>query len=115
MDTTTFLSLLRQAVQVVFPQANLRVSIIRTTRLKARIELSKTEYVDVFFREETRRVDYALIVAGARIFGLDNLKEWHCHPLDDPNQHIPCPEPTPDEALEQIRQALQTTKGNASS
>lgn len=107
MDTVTFSLLLRQAAQVVFPQASVQVSIVRATRLKARIELSASKYVDVFFREETQRFDYALIVAGTRVFGLDNLKGWHCHPFENPNQHIPCAEPTPEEALKQIRHVLK--------
>lgn len=107
MDTLTFSLLLCQAAQTVFPQASVQVSIIRATRLKTRIELGASRYVDVFFREETQRIDYALIVAGTRVFGLDNLKGWHYHPLGDTDQHIPCPEPTPEEALKQIRQTLK--------
>jgi len=75
--------------------------------LKARIGLGKAKYVDVFFREETQRIDYALIVADTRVFGLDNLKGWHCHPFGNPDQHILCAEPTPEEALKQIRQVLK--------
>lgn len=107
MNVTTFSSLLRQAAQEVFPQASVRVSIIRATRLKARIELSEEKHVDVFFREETQRIDYALIVARTRVFGLDNLKGWHRHPLGNPDHHIPCPEPTPYEALKQIKEILE--------
>ncbi len=107
MDITTFSSLLCQAVQKVFPHATLNVSVIRSTRLKARIELSEERFVDVFFHEETQRTDYALIVARKRVFGLDNLRGWHRHSVENPSQHISCPEPTPQEAMKQIQEVLE--------
>lgn len=106
MDTVSFSSLLHQAAQQVFPKASIRISVTHTTRLKAKIELGEDKYVDVFFREETQRFDYALIVASNRVFGLDNLRGWHCHPFGKTDQHVPCAEPTPKEALEQIEEVL---------
>jgi len=106
MDAITFSSLLGEAAKELFPQARLQISITRITRLKARLNLSADRYVDIFFREETQRVDYALIVSGERVFGLDNLGGWHCHPFGATEQHIPCAEPTPEEALKRIKQVI---------
>ena len=101
-----------QAVQTaaanLFPHRPLQLTIIRATRLKARIDLGLDQFVDIFFWEETQRVDFALIVAGQRVFGLDNLGGWHEHPIHDPSQHIPCPEPTPEEALRRLREAANS-------
>jgi hypothetical protein len=40
------------------------------------------------------RTDVALILQQQRVFGFDNLKEWHFHPFENPLSHIPCDEPT---------------------
>lgn len=37
------------------------MTIIRATRLKTRIQLGSDQFVDIFFREETQRVDFALM------------------------------------------------------
>lgn len=103
MDAHTFIALLTQAVRTGFPDALVDMTIVRHTRLKTRIDLEKGCHVDIFFREETQRIDYALICGGTRLFGLDNLKGWHYHPLEEPSQHIPCAAPTPAQALAQIR------------
>lgn len=102
-----FLQALREATSELFPLAILTVSIVRFTRLKARIEIDAESFIDVFFREETQRVDFALIIAGKRLFGIDNLDGWHYHPLDEPTQHIPCPEPTMREALGRVKEAVE--------
>jgi hypothetical protein len=47
-------------------------------------------------------MDFALIRDGKRVFGYDNLKEWHCHPSDDPSRHIPCEKPPVDHIISEI-------------
>jgi hypothetical protein len=59
-------------------------------------------FADLYFREETGRTDYALIVSGRRRYGLDNLGGWHEHPLHDPATHVPIDPPSPDEALRKL-------------
>jgi hypothetical protein len=44
----------------------LRYEITRQTRVKARLEIDPSMLADFFFREETGRIDYALIVTGVR-------------------------------------------------
>lgn len=113
MDMHAFTALLIQAIRIVFPDALVDVTIVRHTRLKARIDLEKGCHVDIFFREETQRIDYALICGGTRLFGLDNLKGWHYHPLEEPSQHIPCAAPTPVQALAQIRDVYVQQEGDS--
>ena len=64
--------------------------------------------VALFFREETERVDYALIVNNERRYGLDNLGGWHEHPVLQPDIHLPVAAPTPEEALFSVRRAIET-------
>ena len=53
--------------QRYFPDAELRVEIVRFTRVTARIEITKDRFADLFFRDETQRMDYAWIVESARL------------------------------------------------
>jgi hypothetical protein len=108
ITTAEFSQAVQKAAANLFPHHLLQLTIIRATRMKARIHLGPDQFVDIFFREETQRVDFALIVAGQRVFGLDNLSGWHEHPVHDPSQHIPCPEPTPEEALRRLREAADS-------
>ncbi|HQI87730.1 MAG TPA: hypothetical protein PKV20_24440 [Anaerolineae bacterium] len=103
MDTRVFATLLTEAIRAVFPDVRVDMTIVRHTRLKTRVDLEKGCHVDIFFREETQRIDYTLICGDMRLFGLDNLKGWHYHPSAEPSQHVPCAAPTPMQALEQIR------------
>lgn len=92
------------AVQQHFPQARLDADVVRFTRVTVRVVIDEDRFADLFFREETERTDYALIVNGKRAFGLDNLGGWHEHPLNDPEGHVPCAEPTPAEAVRRLRE-----------
>jgi hypothetical protein len=40
---------------------------------------------------------------GRRIYGVDNLGGWHEHPLDRPEEHRPCAEPTLDSFLRVVQ------------
>lgn len=80
MKATQWLQAVRAATQKYFPDAGLHIQILRQTRVKVRIEISDDAFVDLFVREETERVDYALIVNNMRRYGLDNLGGWHEHP-----------------------------------
>lgn len=61
---------------------------------KASIRLQKNVFIAVRFNARNERMDFALIKNGKRIFGYDNLKEWHYHPFSDPSRHIPCGQPS---------------------
>ena len=111
MTVADFLQAVQDAAANLFPNHPLQLTVIRATRLKARIHLGSDQLVDIFFREETQRVDFALIIAGQRVFGLDNLGGWHEHPVHDPSQHIPCQELTPGEALRWLREAADSVIG----
>lgn len=52
--------------------------------LKIRIKLRENIFIDIYFNAENDRKDFALIYNNERIFGYDNLKEWHMHPCEEP-------------------------------
>ena len=98
-----FLDEVRRAAQSAFPKAAFDYTIVRLTHLSLRITINKETFVDVYFNEETQRTDYALIYKGERIYGVDNLKGWHCHPVQAVEQHLPCPEPSVQEVFEKMK------------
>ena len=40
------------------------------------------------FMEPGKRIDYTLIHEGKRVFGIDNLSYWHCHPFGKQSNHF---------------------------
>ena len=56
-------------------------------RLKARVVISQATFIDVFYGARKERIDFALIHEGRRVFGIDNLHYWHCHPFGRESTH----------------------------
>jgi hypothetical protein len=46
---------------------------------------------------------FGLIHNNQRIFGYDNLKEWHFHPYESPSEHILCDKPSIDKIISDIK------------
>jgi len=105
MEASEWLTAIEAARRLLFPGKPFRQAVTRGTRVKARIEIGPDMFADLFFREETGRIDYALIVWGQRRYGLDNLGGWHEHPLDNPDSHVPIAMPSPEEALRRLHAA----------
>ncbi len=55
-------------------------------------------------------MDFALVHNNQRIFGYDNLKQWHYHPFEDPNEHIICDKPAIDKIFSDIRNVCEKVK-----
>jgi hypothetical protein len=106
MLASEWLAAIQVAAERYFPGKALHFQVIRGTRVKVRIEIGEETFADLFFREETQRIDYTLIVANVRRYGMDNLAGWHEHPVSAPKAHIPIGEPTPDEALFRLKENL---------
>ncbi len=107
MNAAQWLQAVQASAQKHFPTARVQVQILRETRVKVRIEVSENLFIDLFFREETGRIDYSLIMGNARCYGLDNLGGWHEHPLFQADVHRPITEPTPEEAIVSVRRAVE--------
>ena len=102
-----FLDEVRTAARLAFSKAALDYTIVRLTHLSLRIIINEETFVDVYFNEETQRTDYALIHKGERVYGVDNLKGWHCHPFQAVEQHLPCPEPSVQEVFEKVKAIVE--------
>ena len=79
---------LQTAAESVFHAFELRILEKNLFRLKARIVLSESVFIDIFFGHGRQRVDFALIREGKRVYGIDNLGDWHRHPLNSEKEHV---------------------------
>ncbi len=103
MKALHWLSQVKAGVSQYFPNSRLRVQVLRETRVKVHVKIGENAFADLYFREETDRMDYTLIVGEKRRYGLDNLGGWHEHPLNAPESHTPIQAPSPMEALQRLR------------
>ena len=91
----------------LFPTSKLMIIRERINFLKLRLELRESVFLDIYFNAENGRKDFALISEGKRIFGYDNLKEWHLHPFGHPDNHVGCKEPAMDKIFEEVAGILR--------
>lgn len=76
------------------PTCTIDVTEKNSLRLKARIGISLSMFMDVFYSVRTRRTSVAVILKGKRAFGVDNLGGWHVHPIREDQVHRPIEEPS---------------------
>jgi len=62
------------------PGADLEITEMNMVRLKARYYIGISVFIDIFYAVRTEKVSFAVVQKGERIFGIDNLVCWHCHP-----------------------------------
>jgi hypothetical protein len=58
------------------------------TWLQLRAYLFDESFIDVFYNQQSGKITFAQIRENRRIFGADNKKGWHWHPLEDPGKHL---------------------------
>ena len=78
----------------------------RVNFLKARIAVEKGLLIDVYYNAMNGRLSFALISEGEWVFGYDKVKTWHCHPFEDPSQHVPCVEPTIEQIFAEVAKVI---------
>jgi len=61
--------------------------------IKGRVHLTQRGFLEVYFNERTQTVAVAWIEAERRRWGIDrdNLRGWHRHPLENPEDHQAIP------------------------
>jgi len=97
-----FRQALTEAIRLHFADAELVVTEKRGISLTCRAELRTGAFISVYYNALTGKTSYALIFDGQRVAGYDNYRFWHVHPADTPSQHIPCAEPTPEDAIGEL-------------
>lgn len=56
--------------------------------VKIKIEINSDTFINIFYNAETQKYSFALIKQGKRIFGIDNTRNWHIHPFENPEDHL---------------------------
>lgn len=108
-----FYQALFDALARYFPEATAIFTTTRDITLTCRAEIDADTFIFVYFSALTGKTSYALIHLDQRIAGFDNYRFWHQHPVEAPNQHIPCAEPTPEEALSALSEASSKLSSKA--
>lgn len=88
LSVDEFYRQLKNALQKHLSTFELKVNEINSLRLKVRVILTQSTFIDVFYGARKNRIDFALIQEGKRIFGIDNLNYWHSHPLERGMDHF---------------------------
>lgn len=106
MDVEPFLSSLLDALadRPFVRSVDLETEVII---LRGRVLLEQDRFLQVYFNEETGTTAMALIEDEQRIWGVDydDLRGWHVHPVDDPDQHRDIDPMTPSEIVEALADA----------
>jgi hypothetical protein len=92
-DCDAFEAAFRAAVAAVLPSATVEVVTRTIVAIKLRVDVDDARFIDVFFNQRNRRTDLSVIDGGRRVFGYDNLGNWHCHPIAAPDRHEACSQP----------------------
>ena len=92
----------------LFPNATVEILQRLSSYIKLNIRIREDLFIYVRFNAENDRQDFALIHKNTRIFGYDNLKEWHYHPLEDPSKHVPCARPSLRQIFEEMKAIIET-------
>jgi hypothetical protein len=61
--------------------------------VKGRINLREQGFLELYYNEKTQTLAIAWIADGQRKWSIDrdNLRGWHWHPLQNPDEHQPIP------------------------
>ena len=76
----------------------------RSTILEIRIIFTPEIFMEAYVNRITGKKSFALVKDRKRIWGYDNYRYWHHHPIENPDTHMPCSEPP----LEKIVNELHT-------
>jgi hypothetical protein len=92
------------------PGGDLEIAEMSIVRLKARYHIGVSLFIDIFYAIRTEKVSFAVVQKGERVFGIDNLGCWHCHPFGKPENHEPIDEPSLEEIVSQCTIAIKDLK-----
>ena len=109
-NVDVFLSEVKNSLIKHFTEYRFEVLIKTPLSLIANIHIGKELFIAVRYNARNERVDFALIHNKQRTFGYDNLKEWHFHPVENPEDHISCEKPSVDEIISKIKEINEKYK-----
>jgi hypothetical protein len=59
-----------------------------------RLSIGEVLFIAIYFNAMNERQSFSLVSGGRRIFGYDQVKTWHKHPFESPDEHVSCDEPS---------------------
>jgi hypothetical protein len=99
---------LRALCRRFFPNAILVLRSRRIRSLSCRIHVTSLIFIDIYYNEQSDRLDFSTIQAEQRVFGYDNAGGgWHRHPFGQPDRHEPCAEPTLEQMFAATSQVIE--------
>jgi hypothetical protein len=102
-----FLSQVESALRRQAVPYQAEILILSAKSLKVRFHLREGLFLAVRYNARNGRIDFALIRNEKRIYGCDNLKTWHYHPLENPALHVSCDQPELDNLIKEIHAIIE--------
>ena len=105
-----FLDNIDNSLKKIFSEYRIEFLLKTPKSLKARVYLDDNCFISLRYNARNNRIDVALIKNDQRIFGYDNLKQWHFHPYENPSAHIPCSPPSLEKMLSDTKKYHEMVK-----
>ena len=93
-----------------FPHAEFFISERRSAILEIRIFFTPEVFMESYFNAITGKKSFALVESGKRIWGYDNYRYWHHHPIENPESHVPCNEPSLKKIVDEVQTVLRNVQ-----
>jgi hypothetical protein len=101
-----FIEQVQDALQKNALSYRLQTIIHSPKSFKANFHFHENLFLAVRYNARNGRTDFALIFNKSRVFGYDNLNDWHYHPFENPSEHIFCKEPGIDKIISEIKSVV---------
>lgn len=82
----------------------------RSAILEIRVIFAHETFMEIYANAVTGKKSFTVIKNGKRIWGYDNYRYWHHHPLDKPESHVRYNEPSLNKIVDELRTVLTKIK-----
>ena len=89
-----------------FPKVEIVIHERRSVILEMRLVFNSEVFLDIYINGLTDKQSFALIENQKRVWGYDNYRYWHQHPIEDSTNHISCSKPSFEKILNDVHIAL---------
>lgn len=101
-----YLEQIKAEAKQTFPKATFECRIVRFSHIYLRAVIEGETFIDIYLNKDTARQDFSLIHKDRRLFGYDNLGDWHRHPYEDVKKHEVCEQPSVKTIFEEMKQII---------
>jgi len=89
-----------------FPDVEITIDERRSAILEIRVFFTPEVFMESYVNSITGKKSFALVESAKRIWGYDNYRYWHHHPIENPENHVPCNEPTLKKIVDEVQTVL---------